>query len=779
MTAEQLIQEMPTGLIRWYDFEKGSRVLYVTANQMEDVAMLRALAEYDVDLHCCTPDTLENPKEGQGYDYALIMSAVERTGSMSGATNLLKRVRQFLANDGKLFLGMDNRLGIRYFCGDRDCYTGHSFDGIENYAGQNMTLGNYIAGRSFAKAEIIQMLERAGFVNHRFYSVFPLLLAPQCLFAEDYMPAEQLDIRIFPQYNYPDTVFLEEQWLYDTLLKNGLFHTMANGFWIECPVDGRLSKAKQITMSMDRGKENAMFTIIRRDHKVEKKSVYQEGYQKNRELMDNQGYLTEHGIVMVEVKLEQNSCVMPYVDGLSALEYLRTLALENGDLFIKRLDELWKMILSSSEHVPYAEIDWDNFEPYWGKKKADDPLKDRWKKKAYGTTEEQDSLGVILKRGYIDLVPLNCFWMGETFVFYDQEIYIENLPAKVIMLRTIDLVFSDNWQIQQACSINEVKERYGLRECSELFYKFISKFLDTLRNDEILGMYHKKVRKNAGILNANRQRMNYSADVYEKLFRDIFRGVENRKLYLFGSGIFAKRFISQFGNDYRIAGILDNNSEKWGTQIDGITIYTPEMLQNLEIGTYKVIICIKNYMAVMHQLQNMGISDVGIYDSSIVYPRKERQIVTIDTDKKSEKKKYHVGYIAGVFDLFHVGHLNMFKRAKEQCDYLIVGVVTDEGVMRDKRTMPFVPFEERIEMVRSCRYVDEAVEIPPDRSNTDEAYRRYQFDVQFSGSDYEHDKAWLAKRDFLRKQGADLVFFPYTQSTSSTQIKDLISKKLM
>ena len=95
----------------------------------------------------------------------------------------------------------------------------------------------------------------------------------------------------------------------------------------------------------------------------------------------------------------------------------------------------------------------------------------------------------------------------------------------------------------------------------------------------------------------------------------------------------------------------------------------------------------------------------------------------------------------------------MFKRAKEQCDYLIVGVVNDESVMKNKKTIPYIPFEERLEMVRSCRYVDEAVEIPTEYNNTDEAYRRYQFDVQFSGSDYADDPAWLAKKHFAKTGG--------------------------
>ena len=93
--------------------------------------------------------------------------------------------------------------------------------------------------------------------------------------------------------------------------------------------------------------------------------------------------------------------------------------------------------------------------------------------------------------------------------------------------------------------------------------------------------------------------------------------------------------------------------------------------------------------------------------------------------------------------------------------------------------MPCIPFEERIEIVRSCRYVDEAVGIPTDFGSTDEAYRRYQFDVQFSGSDYTDDPIWQSKKAYLQKQGADMVFFPYTKSTSSTKLKGMIEKKLM
>ncbi|MDE6054681.1 MAG: adenylyltransferase/cytidyltransferase family protein [Lachnospiraceae bacterium] len=175
----------------------------------------------------------------------------------------------------------------------------------------------------------------------------------------------------------------------------------------------------------------------------------------------------------------------------------------------------------------------------------------------------------------------------------------------------------------------------------------------------------------------------------------------------------------------------------------------------------------------------MGINNFSIYDPNLTYVRPKPVFPKIGNDGVSEKKKYNVGYVAGVFDLFHIGHLNLLKRAKEQCNYLIVGVVTDEGVIQKKRSTPFVPFSERIELVRSCKYVDEAVEIPFEYYDTDEAYRRYQFDVQFSGSDYADSEGWLAKKEYLRKHGSDLIFFPYTQSTSSTRIKELISRKLI
>ena len=782
MQTEEIIHELPKGLLKWYRFHKGSRALYVTAGTDADESLVETLEEsglkVDVtDIVSLDKLVLNQVKQSAViYDYIIMAGALERS---SNPETTLRIVRSLLSENGKLLLGADNRLGIRYFCGDRDAFTDRNFDGIENYARINMADRQQLKGRAYAKAELIQMLENAGFQKHRFYAVLPELISPQVLYAEDYLPEEELEVRIFPQYHYPDTVFLEEERLYTSLIQNGLFHSMANSYLIECPLDDSFANVRQVTVSMERGRANAMLTIIRRDNKVEKRPVYDEGTQKLGQLMENTLYLQKRGVKMVEGALEENAFIMPYIKGEPVTDYFRRLLCEDKELFLHKLDYFWEVIQNSSEKVPYEEVNWEQFDPNWQRRKAGDPNKDKWKKIAFGSAQERENLGVILQRGYIDLVSLNCFCIDDDFVFYDQELYIENLPAKVILQRTINFIYRGNTRLEMLLPKEQLQERYHLNEYYELWNQFANRFLDDLRNDMKLSQYHKLYRRDMGVIHSNRQRMNYSTDEYERLFRDIFHGTEGRQIYLFGSGNFTKKFLSQFGSAYEIAGILDNNAEKWETEISGIKIYAPEHIRTLPIGSYKVIVCIKNYVPVMKQLKELGVRDYGIYDSNMKYQRQiPLNICTNESDDKAPKK-YHVGYIAGVFDLFHIGHLNMFKRAKEQCDYLIVGVVNDESVMKNKKTMPYIPFEERIELVRSCRYVDEAVEIPTDYNNTDEAYRRYQFDVQFSGSDYADNPTWLAKKVFLQKQGSDMVFFPYTQSTSSTKLKALIEKNLL
>ncbi len=162
----------------------------------------------------------------------------------------------------------------------------------------------------------------------------------------------------------------------------------------------------------------------------------------------------------------------------------------------------------------------------------------------------------------------------------------------------------------------------------------------------------------------------------------------------------------------------------------------------------------KTYKGVIERYNNSAM-DFGI--QSYEYKEKSGRI--------SDKPQVVVGYLSGTFDLFHVGHLRLLQRAKAQCDYLIVGV-HESGAWKGKET--FISFEERRDIVGSICYVDKAV-----KSFTEDldAWFEYKYDKLFVGSDYKGTERFKRYEEFFADKGVEIVYFPYTQGTSSTQLR--------
>lgn len=736
MTAEDLYRELPKGILNWYDFEPSAHILLVGENDDAITALLKSKTKNL--WHAGVDEVMTDiyiKKHHKDFDYIIVLGQL---ALVDRPTDWLKAIKTLLKNSGKLLLGMDNRLGLRYFCGDRDPYTQRNFDGIENYRRAANTGGNYIKGRNYAKYEMAHFLEDAGFKKRKCYAVLPNLSLPQLIYSEDVLPKEELNIRLFPRYNTPDTVFLEEQFLYTDIIRSGLFHQMANAYLIECPLEEDFANIASVTLSLDRGKDNAMATIIRDNGLVEKRHLYEEGRHRSEALYNNTQRLKQRGLKVIDVTLTENGARSPYCHGELALKTFIRLAKDNSEEFEKKLDDFIQCIYQSSDHH----------------------------------LEEGE---VVLDHGYIDMVPLNCFDQEGEFVFFDQEFCLENYPLKAIIYRVINIIFSSVTDEDTHLTSAYFYKKYGLEAKLEHWNRITTRFIVDLRNLTELSPLLEKHRPNHQAINTNRQKANYSLSAYQKTFMDIFKGLEGKDLVLFGSGNFTARFMAQFKNRWPIAFIVDNNRDRWGDQLEGIPILSPEELRRLDLNKTKVIICIKNYLPIIGQLNHMGVKNYAIYDPNIEYPR-TNQVIT--TSKNTEVKPYKVGYIAGVFDLFHIGHLNLLKKAKAQCKHLIVGVVSDEGVRKFKKVEPFIPAVERIQMLEACKYVDEVVEIPLHFRGARDAYNMYQFDCMFSGSDYEEDPSWLADRDYLRRQGAEMVFLPYTETTSSSQIKAKINQSI-
>ena len=129
-----------------------------------------------------------------------------------------------------------------------------------------------------------------------------------------------------------------------------------------------------------------------------------------------------------------------------------------------------------------------------------------------------------------------------------------------------------------------------------------------------------------------------------------------------------------------------------------------------------------------------------------------------------------IGYTTGVFDMFHIGHLNILRRAKEQCDYLIVGVSTDDVVRRYKHHCPIIPFEQRIEIVAAIKWVDQVV--PQTTMDKMQAWNELHFDIMFHGDEWKGSDLFNKYEMEFASVGAKIIYLPHTEGISSSLLRE-------
>lgn len=139
-------------------------------------------------------------------------------------------------------------------------------------------------------------------------------------------------------------------------------------------------------------------------------------------------------------------------------------------------------------------------------------------------------------------------------------------------------------------------------------------------------------------------------------------------------------------------------------------------------------------------------------------------------------KKYKIGYTQGVYDMFHIGHLNILNRAKEQCEFLVVGINSDKLVESYKHKTPVINETSRMEIVRNIKAVDKVV--LADTLDKNVQHEIIGFDVVFVGSDWEGNPRWEATKNEMKKIGVDVIFLPHTDGVTSTMLRDVKDDKV-
>lgn len=614
--VNESVKRVRFSLEMWYPRKKNTDTL-IAYDDMDDVSD-ELVEAFDNAVKIVASDSI--PENGV-YDYILCMALPEKK---CNPVVFLESLFGHLKESGILLFPMNNRLGIRYFCGDRDPYTDEVFDGVENYVNTGTLNSDGHIGRMYSRHEMEHMMNMSGVAKSRFYSVYSGLEMPMHLIADGYIPNEDLANRVLPAYHYPPTVFLEEERLYGSMAENGLLHTMANTYLIECGKEkSKLLDVKYVTASMERDRDRAYYTIINGDNTVTKKAAFPEGETGLKELVVNQKKLSEIGLEVVQITPGINEISMPYIDAPTGQKVLQELLVKDKLLFFKVFDQFMEQIDKAAEII---EID--------------------------------SEYGPLSKYAFMDMVPLNSFYINGRFVFFDQEFKKKDFPINVVKTRALLTFFAYHDELRFV--ERELYERYGLWEKKGLYTEKEWEFLGNLWSEDELKPYRDRIRRDTPITIENRKRMNIPGD----------------------------------------------------------------------------------YSMCTNQ----------------------------DYDRQAPKP-YHIGYVAGAFDMFHIGHLNLLRRAKERCDHLVAGVISDERVYELKNRMPIIPCHERMQVVKGCRYVDEVIELPLGKAGIRDAYERVHFDCMFSGDDHADNPGWLAEQAYLRTQGSDIVFVSYTKETSTTDIR--------
>ena len=764
------LSQMANGLLGWYPFLAEGTVLQIGSqfgaftqmlcSRVKRVTMLEpdayraqmtrkrlsALGNLTVLQMDLKEFSRQSKEPDPGFDYVIYSmdENVDRMENQEGYRDVLAWMKELLTQNGKMLFAVPNRYGLKYLSGAKDPATGIPFTGISEESSPLYRV---------SQKELEMLVKETGFSQYKIYYPLPDHHCTQVIYSEEYRPQGAIRERLHLYVDDKAKRVLDEPLLFDRLAKYDELAFFSNSFLLEAG-NSPCSNMMYASVSAERHEEEAFATVICSDDMVRKIPLYSKGKEGLQKLMENTERLRERGIPVLSMEFKDGMAVMEKIKLPTLSEYIRKLS-EKPDAAKQELPMLlqrfWEMITQSSEVVEASKNVLLSYAP-----EAD------W--------------GPILKTAFIEMIPVNCFYDTGEFLFFDQEFTKENIPAAYIMYRALRDIYAFVPKMEEIFALNDWKDKFYLTDTWEIFEEEENRFQEKLRRRDQYRGFGYWVRSLCDVMEENRKVLNIPDVDGMECFQPLTH-LDDRRIVLFGAGKVCDYYLEKFGDKHPPLYIVDNDESKWGTKKGEYEIKSPMELSKLMYGTYRVIIVAGNYEPIADQLESMGI----MADSYRVLNRRMEELLSrVNLSMKWKEvegnphEKYQIGYVTGAFDLFHIGHLNVLKNSKSRCEYLIAGVLTDEIIEAEKHKTPFIPFEERLEIVKQCKYVDRVVAI--DSHNTDkiDAWKELRFDCLFSGNDHDGQPYWTWLRRQLRSIGSNLEFFPYTQSTSSTMLQAAI-----
>lgn len=406
------------------------------------------------------------------FDYITLIGVLEYQGHYTDSDNPYKdfliKISNLLKPGGKLLLAIENKYGAKYWCGAREDHTGIPFDGLNQY-----NIGNKNA-RTFSKQELKELLEKSGYSNNFFYYPMPDYKMPTVIYSEDYLPKDNNMYNLRPYY-VPNSksLLINEKYLYHDIIENDVFEFFSNSFLIECSTsDDYEDRIIFSALSSQRNSEYRIGTSIRKDKKVIKHLLEgNKGIQQHIEqTAENMCQLNKIGLETISLDVNDNILMMDYMEEPNLEEVLIKYYKD------KNIEKIWdiynKMLLQIEQSSEEADAS-ENFIYELG----------------IDTYSEEKDYGKIMRIGYIDLIPRNCFVKNDKWLWYDQEWKLDNIPSKYIFYKGILEMYHSYPQLGKVISAIEIAEKYKFLSYIPSFNKLSEVFADSVMDNYHLYCY--------------------------------------------------------------------------------------------------------------------------------------------------------------------------------------------------------------------------------------------------------------------------------------------------
>lgn len=484
-------------LLNWYPFKKEASVLEIGAGcgaitgllcdrcrkvTAVELSKRRATA---IQLRCREKSNLEvivgnlNDIEfEEKFDYITLIGVLEYQGTYTDSCNpykdFLMKVKSFLKEGGKLLIAIENKYGAKYWCGAAEDHTGIPFDGINQYKLSGRKV------RTFAKAELTSLLTESGYPYLYYYYPMPDYKLPMVIYSEKYLPRNEY-MECAKPYYIPSarTLLIDEIGIYRDIIKNNVFPFFSNSFFVECSLEDNEKKDEEkervifALLNSKRQKEYRIGTLIKDSGKVIKFGLdnHTDIHFMFAQMLNNAEKIRNQGLEILPYTVNENQeFEMEFVKLPTLEDLFRRAAYRNE---IEKIWELWDRLLEQ------IEVSGESVE-------QKDCMIYELKLAEY---QDEKSYGKILKAGYVDMLPKNCFIKEDNLLWFDQEWVLDNIPAKFILYRAMVETYGVIPELKNIIPTEECIKHYGMEECLDEFISLNQLFLQMIEDPYYVGNF--------------------------------------------------------------------------------------------------------------------------------------------------------------------------------------------------------------------------------------------------------------------------------------------------